>query len=249
MAQQFSLYGDLTVMENLRFFARVHGVRQTEQALRVPRLLRFAGLERFVHHLGGQLSGGMRKKLALATILVHEPTVVFLDEPTLGVDPVSRREFWDLLAILRAERGLTIFVCTPYMDEAERCHRVGLIHNGRLVAQGAPREIARQVPGELLEFRPSEFVQAKALAPSLPGVIQVQTLGDRLRLFVDDAALRRPQIGAALRAHNIAAEGLRAIQPRLEEAFISLIRQYDAESIGHGGDPSGSPPEARQEDG
>jgi len=248
MAQQFGLYGDLTVMENLRFFARVHGVKRPEQAKRIPRLLQFAGLERFADHLGDHLSGGMKKKLALATILVHEPVVVFLDEPTLGVDPVSRREFWDLLAILRAERGLTIFVCTPYMDEAERCHRVGLIYKGRLVAQGVPKEIERQVPGELLEFRPSDFAHAKALAPSLPGVLQVQTLGDRLRLFVDDAALRRPQISAALSTHDITAEGLRATQPRMEEAFISLIRRYDEESSGRRGDSPVSPRGARQEE-
>jgi len=227
MAQQFSLYGELTVMENLRFFARVQGVSRAEQAERIPRLLHFAGLERFVDHLGHQLSGGMKKKLALASILVHEPAVLFLDEPTLGVDPVSRREFWELLAILRAERKLTIFVCTPYMDEAERCHRVGLIYNGGLVAQGLPKEIERQVPGELLEFRPSDFARAKALAPSLPGVLQVQTLGDRLRLFVDDAAVRGLQISAALVAHNITVEGLHTIQPRMEEAFISLMRQYE----------------------
>jgi ABC-2 type transport system ATP-binding protein len=226
MAQQFSLYSDLTVMENLRFFARVHGVRRAEQAERIPRLLHFAGLERFKDHLGRYLSGGMKKKLALASTLVHEPAVLFLDEPTLGVDPVSRREFWDLLAILRAEREVTIFVCTPYMDEAERCHRVGLIYNGRLVAQGVPKEIEQQVPGELLEFRPSDVAQAKTLAPSLPGVLQVQTLGDRLHLFVDDAAAREPQIRAALSTHHITVEGWRTLQPRMEEAFIWLIQQY-----------------------
>jgi ABC-2 type transport system ATP-binding protein len=240
MAQRFSLYGDLTVMENLRFFARVHGVGRKEQAERIPRLLQFAGLERFADHLSQQLSGGMKKKLALATILVHEPSVVLLDEPTLGVDPVSRREFWDLLAILRAERGLTIFICTPYMDEAERCHRVGLIYNGRLVAQGVPKDIERQVPGELLDFRPSDFAQAKMLAPSLPGVLQVQTLGDRLRLFVDDATVRGPQITAALSEQGITIQGLRAIQPRMEEAFISLIRQYDEQSAGFGHDAHGA---------
>ena len=234
MAQRFSLYGDLTVMENLLFFADVYGISKTEQAERIPRLLHFAGLDLFVDHLGQHLSGGMKKKLVLASILIHEPRIVFLDEPTLGVDPVSRREFWDLLAVLRAEReragsALTIFVCTPYMDEAERCHRVGLIYNGRLMAQGIPREIEYQVPGELLELHPSDFLQAKHLTPLLPGVLQVQTLGDRLRLFVDDATARGPQIREALATQNITIEGLRSIQPRMEEAFISLIRQYEEE--------------------
>jgi len=225
MAQQFSLYGDLTVMENLRFFANVHGVSRAQQAEGTPKLLHFAGLERFTDRLGRQLSDGMKKKLALACMLVHDPEVVFLDEPTLGVDPVSRREFWDLLAELRMERGLTIFMCTPYMDEAERCHRVGLIYNGRLVAQGTPREIMRLVPGQLLDCRPSDFEQARALAPTLPGVLEVQTLGDRLRLFVDDAALRAPQIKAAMSRQNILTGDLRVVQPRLEEAFISLIQR------------------------
>jgi len=234
MPQQFSLYGDLTVMENLRFFAKVYGVSRTEQRRRIPRLLHFAGLEQFVDHLGRHLSGGMKKKLALATILIHEPTVVFLDEPTLGVDPVSRREFWDLLALLRTEgeaegTALTIFVCTPYMDEAERCHRVGLLYNGRLMAQGAPQAIRGQMPGDLLELRPSDFVRAKALIHSLPGVLQVQTLGDRLRIFVDDAAVRGAQISSALASHGIVVERLRTVQPRLEEAFISLIQRYGAE--------------------
>lgn len=225
MAQRFSLYGDLTVMQNLRFFANVHGVGRAEQAERIPRLLRFAGLEPFADRLGNQLSGGMKKKLALASMLVHEPDVVLLDEPTLGVDPVSRREFWELLTMLRAEQGLTVLICTPYMDEAERCHRVGLIYNGQLVAQGLPQDIKRQVPGELLDFRPSDFDRAKALAPHLPGVREVQTLGDRLRLFVDHASVRGPQITAALATHGITVEGLRTIQPRMEEAFISLVRR------------------------
>jgi len=227
MAQRFSLYGDLTVMQNLRFFANVHGVSRAEQAERIPRLLHFAGLTPFTNRLGDQLSGGMKKKLALASVLVHEPAVVLLDEPTLGVDPVSRREFWDLLTMLRAEKGLTIFVCTPYMDEAERCHRVGLIYNGRLVAQGLPQDIKRQVPGEMLGFRPSDFDRAKALAPELPGVREVQTLGDRLRLFVDDAAARGPEIAAALEAHGITIEDPDIVQPRLEEAFISLIKSQN----------------------
>ena len=226
MAQQFGLYGDLTVMENLRFFANVLGASPKAQATRIPQLLRFAGLEGFEGRLGDQLSGGMKKKLALACMLVHDPEVVFLDEPTLGVDPVSRREFWNLLAELRMKRGLTIFMCTPYMDEAERCHRVGLIYHGRLVAQGTPREIKRLVPGQLLDCWPSDFEQAKVLVPALPGVLEVQILGDRLRLFVDDAALRAPQIKAALARHNIVLAGdLRVVQPRMEEAFISLIQR------------------------
>ncbi|HSJ52471.1 MAG TPA: ABC transporter ATP-binding protein, partial [Anaerolineae bacterium] len=131
IAQQFALPPDMTVMENMRFFASVQGVSGREQRRRIPELLEFAGLSRFTDRLAGQLSGGMRKKLALACSLIHQPRVLVLDEPTLGVDPVSRREFWNLLGSLRAEQDLAILVCTPYMDEAERCTRVGLMYQGR----------------------------------------------------------------------------------------------------------------------
>lgn len=230
MAQQFRLYGDLTVAENLRFFADVHGLSRAERAERIPRLLAFAGLERFQKRLGRQLSGGMKKKLALAAMLLHEPELVFLDEPTLGVDPVSRREFWDILARLRAERGLTILLSTPYMDEAERCHRVALIYGGRIVAQGAPDEIKRQTPGPCLELRVSDFRRAKVLLPALPGVLEVQTCGHLLHVFVDDAARRGGELEAALAAQGIALSGLRQIPPRMEEAFISLIRRQSNET-------------------
>lgn len=225
MAQQFRLYGDLTVAENLRFFADAYGLSRAQRAERIPQLLAFAGLERFRKRQGRRLSGGMKKKLALASMLLHEPELVFLDEPTLGVDPVSRREFWDILARLRVEQGLTIFVSTPYMDEAERCHRVALIYGGRIIAQGAPDEIKRQVAGQCLEFRPSDFQRAKALAPSLPGVLEVQTYAHLLHLFVDDATYRGREISAALAAQSIGVTGLRQIRPRMEEAFISLIRR------------------------
>lgn len=230
MAQRFSLYRDLTVMENLQFFANVHGVSQADRAERIPRLLAFAGLTDFTQRLAGQLSGGMRKKLALASMLVHEPEVVFLDEPTLGVDPVSRREFWELLSSLRAERGLTIFVCTPYMDEAERCHRVALIYQGRLLIQGTPQEIVKEVPGELLSLAPTDFPRAKELAGDLPGVLEVQTYGDRLHLFLDDAQSRQQQISSALAAHGVQVRDMRTQRPRMEEAFISLIRKQEVRS-------------------
>ena len=136
IAQQFALPADLTVMENLRFFADLHGIPKNQQKHSIAELLKFAGLSEFTSRPAGRLSGGMKKKLALACSLIHQPQVVLLDEPTLGVDPVSRREFWNLLGNLRAEKGLTIFVCTPYMDEAERCNQVGLIYKGRLIAQG-----------------------------------------------------------------------------------------------------------------
>ncbi len=229
IAQQFALPGDLTVMENMRFFAKVQGVSREEQRRRIPELLEFAGLSQFTGRLGKRLSGGMKKKLALACSLVHEPAVVMLDEPTLGVDPVSRREFWNLLGKLRAEKGLTIFVCTPYMDEAERCNYVGLMYGGKLIANAPPQEIKQRVPGRLLEFIPSDFVPAWHLVETLEGVLEVKTYGIMLHVFVDDVDRRRTEIEAALAAHGMACTGMREIEPRMEEAFISLIQRQRAQ--------------------
>jgi ABC-2 type transport system ATP-binding protein len=233
IAQRFALPGDLTVLENLRFFAGVHCVSRHDQHRRIPELLEFSGLTEFTGRLAGRLSGGMKKKLALACSLIHDPDVVLLDEPTLGVDPVSRREFWSLLGNLRAERGLTIFVCTPYMDEAERCNRVGLMYRGRLVACDTPAAIKRRVPGSLLEFTPSRFVPAQQLVAGLEGVQELQTYGMMLHAFVDDPALRRAQIEAALALAGISCSGMREIAPRMEEAFISLVGREALKQAGN----------------
>jgi ABC-2 type transport system ATP-binding protein len=232
IAQAFALPGDMTVMENLRFFARVQSVSAAEQRRRIPELLEFAGLTEFAGRLAGRLSGGMKKKLALACSLIHEPEVVLLDEPTLGVDPVSRREFWNLLGNLRAEKGLTIFVCTPYMDEAERCDQVGLMYQGRLIVRDTPLAIKRQVPGRLLEFTPSRFVPAQQAVAQMAGVLELQTYGMMLHAFVDEPDTRRAQIEAALASQGIGCSGMREIEPRMEEAFISLIsrRAHDAQT-------------------
>jgi ABC-2 type transport system ATP-binding protein len=227
IAQQFTLPSDLTVMENLHFFADLHGIPKGQQKHSIAELLKFAGLSEFTSRPAGRLSGGMKKKLALACSLIHQPQVVLLDEPTLGVDPVSRREFWNLLGNLRAERGLTIFVCTPYMDEAERCNQVGLIYKGRLIARDTPAGIKKMVRGRLLEFKPSKFVPARELMAGLPGVLEVQTYGAMLHVFVDDIDHRQGQIEEALGAQEIEWSGMRAIEPRMEEAFISLVTQQE----------------------
>ena len=230
MAQQFSLYADLSVEENITFFANVYGVPRRAQRERIQRLLEFARLNPFRRRPAGQLSGGMKKKLALACMLVHEPEVVFLDEPTTGVDPVSRREFWDLLADLRLEHGLTIVVSTPYMDEAERCHRVGLMYRGRLVATGTPAQIRSLVPGQLLELRPESWLAARGVVAGLEGVLEVQTCGERLRVFVDEAPRRGGELVAALAERGIACPPPRTVAPRLEEAFVWLVRRQRGES-------------------
>jgi ABC-2 type transport system ATP-binding protein len=225
IAQQFSLPPNLTVLENMRFFASLQLVSAEQQKKRIPELLTFSGLSDFTNRLAGKLSGGMKKKLALACSLIHEPQVVLLDEPTLGVDPVSRREFWSLLSNLRAEKGLTIFVCTPYMDEAERCTRVGLIDQGQMIVDDTPRRIKAMLPGHLLELTPAVFASAIQLCSKLEGILEVQSYGDKLHVFVDDLSVRKEQIIQALDAQGIAHDIPREIEVRMEEAFISLIRR------------------------
>lgn len=224
MAQRFTLYSDLTVLENLNFFADVFDVRGRERTERLEQLLAFARLTEFKKRRAAQLSGGMQKKLALACTLIHKPEIIFLDEPTTGVDPVSRREFWDILTELHLE-GVTLFVSTPYMDEAERCSRVGLMFEGQIVVCDKPESIKKMVTGELLELRLSNLRRAAQLITGLEGVLEVQTYGDLLHVFVDDVALRRPQLEAALAVEKIGITSLRQTHPRMEEAFISLIRK------------------------
>jgi ABC-2 type transport system ATP-binding protein len=232
MAQQFSLYGDLTVMENLVFFADIFEVGRRERAERIERLLRFARLTDFQDRRAAHLSGGMKKKLALACTLIHRPEIILLDEPTTGVDPVSRREFWEILTELHLE-GVTLFVTTPYMDEAERCSRVALMFEGDLITCDTPARIKDLVEGELLELRPDRLRRAHDLVAGLPGVLEVQTYGDMLHVFVDDVARREAELRAALDEAGIAIQGLRQTRPRMEEAFISLIRKrLDAEQPG-----------------
>ncbi len=224
MPQQFSLYGDLTVLENLVFFADIFEVERAERERRIARLLEFARLTEFQDRRAAHLSGGMQKKLALACTLIHQPQILFLDEPTTGVDPVSRREFWDILTELHLQ-GVTLFVSTPYMDEAERCSRVGLMFEGSLVVCDVPERIKSLVEGELLELRPDRLREAARLIEGLPGVLEVQTYGDLLHIFVDRIDRRAPEIRQALTEAGIGVHSLRQTRPRMEEAFISLIRK------------------------
>ncbi len=234
MPQQFSLYGDLTVLENLTFFADVFQVERREREERIARLLNFARLTEFQGRRAAHLSGGMQKKLALACTLIHQPEIIFLDEPTTGVDPVSRREFWDILTGLHMQ-GVTLFVSTPYMDEAERCSRAALMFEGSIVVCDAPERIKGLVEGELLELRPTRLREAAHVISGLPGVLEVQTYGDLLHVFVDDAGQRQADVRRALDEAGIGVQGLRQTRPRMEEAFISLIRKRsvgDEEQVG-----------------
>jgi ABC-2 type transport system ATP-binding protein len=232
MPQKFSLYGDLTVAENLAFFADIFSVRGPTRKARIERLLAFSRLAEFTGRRAAALSGGMQKKLALACTLVHAPPVIFLDEPTTGVDPISRREFWDILADLHAE-GVTLFISTPYMDEAERCGRVGLMYEGRLVECGAPAVLRAMVAGELLVVSTLQVMAARdaLLKANPPGLLELQVYGDRLHLFVEDAHAAEARVQAALQAAGIALLDLRRGQPRVEEAFISLIKRREDRTL------------------
>jgi ABC-2 type transport system ATP-binding protein len=226
MAQQFSLYGDLSVLENMIFFAELYDVRGPERPARMERLLAFAGLTQFQDRRAVQLSGGMQKKLALACTLIHQPEILLLDEPTTGVDPVSRREFWDILTDLHIQ-GHTIVVSTPYMDEADRCSQVGLMYAGRMIECAKPREILAHIRGDLIELHPDDRQAAQACIEALPGVLDVQTYGELLHIFVDSAEERTNQIKTALDTHKLVYRNIRRAPVRMEEAFISLIKHVD----------------------
>lgn len=233
MAQRFNLYGDLTVRENLDFYADIFHVRGQARRRRIAWLLEFVRLQEFADRRAAFLSGGMQKKLALACTLIHEPHVLLLDEPTTGVDPISRRQFWDLLSELHVQ-GVTLFISTPYMDEAERCTRIGLLYAGRIIEQGDPYAIRQLVPGELLAAWTGDVRRAQRAIAGLEGIIEVQTYGDLLHIFVDSRELRQSAIADALRRAGVSVLDLRPAHPRIEEAFISLIRRRQ-EDVAHDG--------------
>ena len=226
MAQQFSLYAELSVLENLAFFSDLYDVNRSELAARTERLLEFASLTEFKDRRADHLSGGMQKKLALACTLIHQPPILLLDEPTTGVDPVSRREFWNILTDLHLD-GTTIIVSTPYMDEADRCSTVGLMYEGRLVVCAPPQQIRAQIEGDLIKLYPDDWQAAYALVEKLPGVLEVQTYGEALHVLVDSAKKRLPKIKKALKKQGIVYHGARLAPARMEEAFISLIRKME----------------------
>ncbi len=223
MSQRFSLYDDLSVGENLDFFAGVYQVPRTKLAARRDWALQLAGLRGEEARLTGALSGGIKQRLALACAVLHEPEVLFLDEPTAGVDPLSRRRFWELIGEL-AGRGVTVFVTTHYMDEAEHCHTLGLLHNGRLIALGSPQALcAGMRAGEMLELECDRPIAALALLGDEPDV-QVSFFGDRLHLLVDDAAAAQPRLLARLEAAGHRVQRLEPVPLGIEDVFMAFIQ-------------------------
>jgi len=220
--QSSSLYADLTVVENLRFHADLFGVPRAERNRRADELLAFSRLTPFASRLARNLSGGMRQKLALCAALIHRPEILFLDEPTIGVDPVSRRDFWLLIYQLLQE-GLTLLVNTPYLDEAERCHRVGLMERGRLVACDTPSALRSLLPGVLLELRGASVESAVAALQRLPAVRKLEVFGETLHISVPDAGPALSAVQAALHQAGLSDAHLRSILPSLEDVFITLL--------------------------
>jgi len=224
MPQRFSLYGELTVAENIRFIASIYHVPRRERMQREQELLEFSRLAPFRNRLAQNLSGGMKQKLALTCTLIHTPTVLFLDEPTTGVDPVSRRDFWMILySLLR--QGVTLFVSTPYMDEAERCSRVALMDKGRLLLCDAPEDLKQRMQGDLLEVIAQPQREAREVIGGLPDTLGVQVFGDRLHVWVADVARGGERITAELAQRGVRVVSMRRAAPSLEDVFVSVLRR------------------------
>jgi ABC-2 type transport system ATP-binding protein len=218
MAQRFGLYADLTVDENMRFYADLFGVTGADRDQLTARLLRMTRMEPFRGRQAGKLSGGMKQKLALMCTLLHHPQVLFLDEPTNGVDPVSRRDFWAILYDL-VKDGMTVLVTTAYLDEAERCNRVGLMTHGRLIRCDAPDALRASLPEECYEVRSPDRHSARETLLAAEGVTGVEPAGDALHLFLDPARTSPRQL------EQLGPFTFQRIEPSLEDVFIALIRR------------------------
>lgn len=230
MSQRFGLYPDLTVLENIHFYADIYGIPRRGRDEKIDRLLAFSNLAPFRRRQAGNLSGGMKQKLGLACALIHTPRVLFLDEPTNGVDPVSRRDFWRILYQLLRE-GVTIFVTTAYLDEAERCNRVGLIHKGRLLACDSPDRLKGLMRGTILEVRTDAARQAaRILRTGLDGTTSVGLFGDRVHVVTEAPDRTRSAIEALMAREGLPLRGLRPIEPSLEDVFVSVLTAREGTS-------------------
>ena len=222
MSQRFGLYSDLTVLQNMNFYADIYGVARRGRADQIDRLLAFSNLVPFKQRLAGNLSGGMKQKLGLACALIHTPQVLFMDEPTNGVDPVSRRDFWRILYQLIRD-GVTIFLSTAYLDEAERCSRLALIHRGRLLAMGTPDEVKQIMPDTILELQTADARRAAALLRNELQAGSVGLFGDRIHIATRDLDATRGKAAAILRGAGITLSIARPVPPTLEDVFVSVL--------------------------
>ncbi len=224
LSQRFSLYEDLTVIENIRFLAQLRGLQRHAWEARAHEILDFVGLDEFGDRLAGRLSGGMKQKLALAVALVNRPRLLLLDEPTTGVDPVTRQDFWQLVIRLAGEQGMAVLVCTPYMDEATRCSRVGYLRGGKLIVEGPPHRLREMLRGRILELSGSPAALLAEVARGDPAVENVQRFGDRLHLRIQPGQAEAVQARLAVQigAAGGVVERIETIQPLLEDVFIEL---------------------------
>jgi ABC-2 type transport system ATP-binding protein len=224
MPQRFSLYDDLTLHENLDFFGGIYRIPAERRKARIKRILEIVQLEEFEDKLAGELSGGLKQRLALACSLVHEPELLILDEPTAGIDPPLRKAFWRYFRDLNKE-GVTLFINTHYMDEAELCDRLGLINKGRLIALDTSKNLKKaMVGGELVELIPSEIEKAHSILKAFAKIRKIEVKEKRLLLYVEDAASSIPEITALLSESKVEVSSVQTIEPSLEDVFIELVK-------------------------
>jgi ABC-2 type transport system ATP-binding protein len=225
MPQRFGLYEELTVDENIRFYADIFGVGRTERKTRASELLAMSGMEEFKNRQAGRLSGGMKQKLGLVCALIHTPEVILLDEPTNGVDPVSRRDFWRMLYLL-LDQGVTILVTTAYLDEAERCHRVALLHEGGILFCDAPARLKRSLSGAVISIVSGEARGIQNLLTGAEGISSTMLVGDGLHLVVQDAERMLPEIRARILASGRAFERIEQAAPSIEDLFVEAVQGH-----------------------
>jgi ABC-2 type transport system ATP-binding protein len=222
MPQRFGLYEDLTVDENIRFYADLFGVKRAQSVERSAQLMQAAGMSEFRKRLAGKLSGGMKQKLGLVCALIHRPKVILLDEPTTGVDPVSRRDFWRILYELAAE-GVAILTSTAYLDEAERCHRVALLHQGKLLFCDTPANLKAGMSKGVLSVTSPDPRSLRSQLEHADGISSLVLTGDGLHVVVDDAARRIPEFGARLKSANVPFDAIQQVAPTIEDLFVDAV--------------------------
>jgi ABC-2 type transport system ATP-binding protein len=233
MSQRFSLYEDLSAEENLNFFGGVYGLPPEKLSARITEVLTLVGLEDRRQDLTRTLPLGLKQRLALASAIIHEPSILFLDEATSGVDPVSRRNFWDLIYAM-AQEGRTILVTTHYMEEAEFCDRLVLIYQGRIIAQGTPSELKGEVKEAILALTPDNLDGAIELIKQLPQVDEAAVFGDGLHVATQQPDAVEPAIQETLAAHHISFDRIERVRPSLEDAFISLVQRAEGKEAASG---------------
>jgi ABC-2 type transport system ATP-binding protein len=224
LPQRFGLYGDLTVLENIDFYADLYQVSKKERKGRIERLLRFANLEPFGKRKAQDLSGGMKQKLGLICALIHTPQILFLDEPTTGVDPLSRRDFWMILYDLLKE-GVTILFSTSYLDEAERCNRIGLIYQGDLLIADTPGAVKAQIAGTVLELRMENHQKGIKFLEKIESLRNLVLSGDKIHILADDPYESEKMIRGVLKSKGMEILSLTVVRPSLEDAFVSIVRE------------------------